>query len=142
MYNTRFFREYRRPELPVFIDSNFGDLDLELKNIGHLLELNYFRQENPSIKNMRANSSYLLANSNPLAIARLQAVKWTKPLDSEQLGEISLWIEHLNLDQKFPELEEIAKCYGLVNKGTRNDFKNRRVDYVISTWSLNSHLTR
>ncbi len=124
MYDTRFFREYKRPESLSQIHNDFYDICSELRNVGHEQKTGIFTKNNNS---ECADSSYLLANSIPLTVARLRAVKWTKSSGSESLGEISLWVAHSNPDQKFPELEDIANYYKLVNQGITNDFANRRL---------------
>ncbi|MDP2750503.1 MAG: hypothetical protein Q8O89_06755 [Nanoarchaeota archaeon] len=94
------------------IRDDFHDLERELSNIGHALQVNQFRSDGGRSD---ADAKYLLANELPIVMVELAGTIF----HFEKKGNLYLHINHFSDEnKKFPELEEIAGKYDLKFKKT------------------------
>lgn len=111
VFETRFTKYYNKnncnnKDMEETIRDTFNKLENELNNIGHKLNTKPF--DNVFCCSTYAEAEYIIANSSPVAVAKLSG-HYSR---NNNEAEIILCIKHFSgRTHKFPEIENIVEAY-------------------------------
>lgn len=113
MYDTLFRRVCKFEKGHFYnVEADFDEIDLEMRKIAHPMGGGFNIYE--------VSKTYVLATGPNITLAKLV---YSKDFKAEQ-AMLELSLRHIDREQKFPELEELAKKFSLEPEGTKEiEFK-------------------